>query len=51
MCDKCVELDQKIARYRQLSVQLPDPIITEEAGKLIEEMQAKKAELHPDQPR
>jgi hypothetical protein len=49
MCDKCQELDKKIERYRSLVAKVPDPLTTEQVGKLIEEMQAQKAALHPDQ--
>ena len=39
MCDECVKLDKKIDHYRA----------HEGLGKLIEEMKAQKAALHPQQ--
>jgi hypothetical protein len=49
MCDKCEELDKKIENYRQLAARVRDPLLTEGVGKLIEDMQAQKASLHPEQ--
>jgi hypothetical protein len=49
MCDRCEELDSKIERYRQLAERVRDPLLTEGVSKLIEEMEAQKAALHPEQ--
>jgi len=49
MCDKCQELDQKIERYHHILEGVLDPQIAEGVGKLIEEAEAEKAELHPEQ--
>jgi hypothetical protein len=49
MCDKCVELDKKIEHYRSLVAKVPDPLTAERVGELIKEMQAQKAQLHPEQ--
>ena len=51
MCDKCQELDQKIARYRQIIDRVLDSQLAEGTGKLIEEAEAEKAALHPKQQR
>jgi len=48
MCDKCEELDKKIEHYRNLMARVADPQTQEGVGKLIEEMQAQKAALHPE---
>ncbi len=48
MCDKCKEIDIKIEHYRQLAERVPNPLLTEGVAKLIEEMEAEKADLHPD---
>jgi hypothetical protein len=48
MCDKCTELDKKIERYRGLVAKVPDPLTVERVVKLIEDMQAQKAQLHPE---
>ena len=49
MCDKCAELDKKIAHFKDLASRLVDPQTVEGANKLIKEMQAQKAALHPEQ--
>jgi hypothetical protein len=49
MCDKCAELDAKIEHFRRLATRVLDPLTIEGIGKLIEEMQAKKDRLHPEQ--
>jgi hypothetical protein len=48
MCDKCQELEKKIERYRTLATRLFDQPTIETINKLIEEMQAEKAGLHPE---
>jgi len=49
MCDKCAELDEKIEHYRGLRPRITDPQTTEGLRKLIDDMQAQKAALHPEQ--
>ena len=49
MCDKCVELDKKIERCRRLSSSLGDQVTIDRIKALIEELQTKKVELHPEQ--
>jgi hypothetical protein len=49
MCDKCVELDSKIEHYRRLSAGITDQPTLDGIKKLIEEMNAQKAALHPEQ--
>jgi hypothetical protein len=51
MCDKCVELDGKIEHYRRLSAGITDQRTLDGIKILIEEMQAQKVALHPDQTR
>ena len=48
MCDKCTELDKKIEHYQKLAARIFDPPTIEGINKLIEEMQAEKAKLHPE---
>jgi hypothetical protein len=48
MCEKCEELDKKVEHYRQLAARVRDPLLTEGVGKLIEEIEAQKAEFHPE---
>jgi len=47
MCEKCVELDEKIFRLRDLAERAMDDLTTTNVGKLIEEMLAEKVLLHP----
>ena len=49
MCDKCVELDKKIERYRRLSSSLADQITIDRIKALIDELHTQKVELHPEQ--
>jgi hypothetical protein len=49
MCDKCVEIDRKIERYQRLSSGITDQLILDGIKKLIEQMKAQKAALHPEQ--
>jgi hypothetical protein len=46
VCDKCDEIDRRIGRLRTMVAQLADPQTIEAANKLIEEMEAKKAQFH-----
>jgi hypothetical protein len=48
MCDHCIELDRKIAQFQTLAERVLDPLTVEGLRKLIEEMQAQKAALHPE---
>lgn len=49
MCEKCVEIDAKIERYRMVQSRILDRIAVDGIANLIAELLAKKAELHPDQ--
>jgi len=49
MCDKCVELDGKIARYQRLSSAIADQLTLDGIKELIQRMKAQKAALHPQQ--
>jgi hypothetical protein len=46
--DTCQELDKKIEHYGSLMAGVTDPQTNEVDRKLIEEMQAQKAALHPE---
>jgi hypothetical protein len=48
MCDKCEEVNRKIEHYRILMSRIPDQLTNERVQKLIEDMQAEKAALHPE---
>jgi hypothetical protein len=49
MCDKCTELDQKIAHFQMLAERIWDPLTVEGLKNLIEERRNQKAALHPEQ--
>jgi hypothetical protein len=46
MCEKCVELDGKISRYRQLASKVTDQRTLDGIQKLIAQMQAEKTAIH-----
>jgi hypothetical protein len=46
MCEKCVEIDKSIARYKRLEAHVPDSQANEAADRLIARLQADKAALH-----
>jgi hypothetical protein len=46
MCDKCLELDKKIERYRRVSSSLA--VTIDRLKALTEELQTQKVELHPE---
>ena len=48
MCHKCIDLDQRIERYRKLILGLSDQLAIESAQALIREAERRKAEFHPE---
>jgi hypothetical protein len=48
MCEKCVEIDEKIEHYQRLSSGVTDQPTLDGIKELIAEMSARKAALHPD---
>jgi hypothetical protein len=51
MCDKCVELDNKMNHYQRLASSIDDPKTRDGIKQLVEQIEAEKAALHPEQPR
>jgi 2-phospho-L-lactate transferase/gluconeogenesis factor (CofD/UPF0052 family) len=49
MCNKCVELDKKIERYRLVSSSVDDKLTIDRIKGLIADLQAQKVTLHPEQ--
>lgn len=47
MCEKCAEIDRRIGHIRTMIANLAAPDTVAAANKLIEEMEARKAQLHP----
>jgi hypothetical protein len=50
MCDKCTELDEKIAHYRKLAAAVLDQPALAGIHILIAKYQADKKTAHPDAP-
>jgi hypothetical protein len=48
MCEKCVEIDKKIERYRNILRSIRDEATVDGAEKLIADLEAQKAALHPE---
>ncbi|MCK1396585.1 hypothetical protein IVB45_20485 [Bradyrhizobium sp. 4] len=48
MCDKCIELDGKIEHLQALSKWVTDQATMEAITQLVQEHQAQKLELHPE---
>ena len=49
MCGRCNELDEKIARYKRLAVQITDKLTLDGIEQLIKRMKAEKVDLHGEQ--
>jgi hypothetical protein len=49
MCEKCAEIDKKIDHYKNLSFLIADKQAVDGIKQLIEQMEAEKAALHPEQ--
>jgi hypothetical protein len=49
MCDKCVEFDKTIERYRRILLSIGDQVTIDRTKELIAELLARKAALHPEQ--
>jgi hypothetical protein len=49
MCDKCVELDRKLAHYERLYKSISDQLTIDRINELVKQIKAQKAALHPEQ--
>jgi hypothetical protein len=49
MCEKCVEIDERIRRLKRIAAQSLDPATLKAANQLIGEMEVLKKALHPEQ--
>ena len=49
MCDKCIEIDRAIERYRRIMRSIGDDLTIEQIKRLIVDSEAQKAALHPEQ--
>jgi N-methylhydantoinase A/oxoprolinase/acetone carboxylase beta subunit len=50
MCDKCVELDEKIRHYERIRSAIIDRQAIDGIRQLIEQIKARKSAFHPDAP-
>ena len=48
MCEKCVEIDKTIERYRQIERSIMDQLTVDRTKELIADLEAQKAALHPE---
>jgi hypothetical protein len=48
MCEKCVELDDKIQHYERIRSAISDQLTVDRIRELVEQMRAQKAALHPE---
>ena len=46
MCERCIELDRKIAHYRAILSRIRDQAVVDGVSKLIAELMAEKATIH-----
>jgi hypothetical protein len=46
MCEKCDELDDKIAHYKRLAVQITDKLTLDGIDQLINRLKSEKVDLH-----
>jgi hypothetical protein len=49
MCNKCTELDDKIAHYKRISTCITDRLTLDRIKELLQQMKAEKSALHPKQ--
>jgi hypothetical protein len=48
MCEKCVEIDSRIATYQRIASSTTDQPTIDGAKQLIADLQVRKAALHPE---
>jgi hypothetical protein len=49
MCEKCVEIDKTIERYRRIQQSIMDQVTVDRTRELIADLEGRKAALHPEQ--
>ena len=49
MCERCAQLDKKIAQYERIAASILDRTTVDGITELIAQMKAEKATLHPKQ--
>lgn len=48
MCEKCEEIDVRVARYRQLSADVNDDSVIALLKAFVADLEAEKTALHPE---
>jgi hypothetical protein len=48
MCDKCVDIDKAIERYRKIQRSIGDQVTVDRTKELIADLKPQKAALHPE---
>jgi hypothetical protein len=48
MCDKCIDIDKNIERYRNVQRSILDQNTLDRAKEMIAELEAQKKALHPE---
>jgi hypothetical protein len=51
MCEKCIEINEKIERCRNIQRSIDDQATVDGVVKLIADLEAQKAALHPERSR
>jgi hypothetical protein len=49
MCERCAELDERLRRYRRISDSINDQLTIDRIKGMIDDLEAQKAALHPEQ--
>lgn len=49
MCEKCVEIDKRLERYRRLLLSIADEATVDRAREMIADLESQKVALHSDQ--
>jgi hypothetical protein len=49
VCEKCLEIDKNIERYRRIHLRIGDLATVDRTKQLIADLKLRKAALHPDQ--
>ena len=49
MCDRCTELDERLRRYRKISDSINDQLTIDRIKGMIDDLEAQKVALHPEQ--
>lgn len=49
MCEQCVEIDEKIGRYRRIMLSITDDVTIERFKEVVADLEAKKLALHAEE--